>query len=161
ISPLLAVLLKDPKIIEQSLEAAAAGPTPRFTKEVLNGGVHYVENDVRQEAKPGFWLKGNYLAWSSERDLLDLAGAALLHQAGNERMADRASFKASVAAKRLDPGALFTFFGDAEQVLEMPYKLAKVRWQEDDANAWPDFDLIRPLVKDKPIILEFKSFLGG
>lgn len=161
ISPLLAVLLKNPKVIEQSLEAAAAGPTPRFDKEVLNGGVHYVEKEGNPDTKPGFWLKGNYLAWSSERDLLDLAGAALLHQAGNERMADRASYKAAVAARRLDPQAIFTFFGDAEQVMEMPYKLAQVTWQEDDANPWPAYDLLRPLLKDKPVLLEFKSVPGG
>jgi hypothetical protein len=161
ISPLLAVLLKDPKVIEQSLEAASAGPTPRFDKEVLNGGVHYVEKGGNPDTKPGFWLKDNYLAWSSERDLLDLAGAALLHKGGTERMADRASYKAALAAKRIDPAAVFTFFGDAEQVIEMPYKLAKVNWQEDDANPWPAWDLVKALLKDKPVMLEFKSIPNG
>ncbi|HYG75849.1 MAG TPA: hypothetical protein VEK08_12665 [Planctomycetota bacterium] len=161
ISPLFAVLLKDPKIVEQSLEAAAAGPTPRFKKETLNGGTSYLEADGDEESRPGFWLKGNYLAWSSERDLLDLAGAALLHAGKNERMADRASYKQALAQKRIDPKALMTFFGDAEQVLEMPYKLAKINWQEDDANPWPSYDLIRPLLANKPIFLEFKAAPGG
>jgi len=161
ISPLFSVVLKDAKVVEQSLEAASAGPMPRFKKEVLNGGVSYLEIDGDEESRPGYWMKGNYLAWSSERDLIDLAGAALLHQGGNERMADRAGYKQALAKKQLDPQALATFFGDAEQVLEMPYKLAKINWQEDDANPWPSYDLIRPLLAGKPVLLEFKAAPDG
>jgi hypothetical protein len=161
VSPLYAVRLKDVKIIEQALEAAAVGEKPRFLKEVLNGGVHYIETDGDEEQKPGFWLKGNYFAYSTERDLLDLAGAALAHQAGNERYSDRANYQQAVAQKKLTGTSLFTIFGDAEQVLEMPYKLAKLNWQEDDDNPWPAYDWIRPLVKGKPVLIDFKAAPDG
>ncbi|HEY3323152.1 MAG TPA: hypothetical protein VGP72_22050 [Planctomycetota bacterium] len=161
ISPLVAVVLKDSKPVEQALEAGAAGVKPRFTKDLVNGGTHYIETDGNQETRPGFWLKGNYLAWSNDRDLIEMAGGALLHAKGNERIADRATYKQALASKRLDPQALMTIFGDAEQVMEMPYGLAKVNWQEDEQNPWPDYALIRPLLKDKPVILDFKSIPGG
>jgi hypothetical protein len=161
ISPLFAMMLKDVKIVEQALEASSAGDKPRFLKEVLNGGVHYIEADGDEETKPGFWLKGNYFAYSTERDLLDLAGAALAHLAGNERYSDRANYQQAVAQKKLDGKSLFTIFGDAEQVLEMPYKLAKLNWQEDDENPWPAYDWIRPLIKGKPVLIDFKAAPDG
>ena len=57
------------------MEAGAAGVKPRFTKDLVNGGTHYIETDGNPETRPGFWLKGNYLAWSSDRGL-DFGGAA-------------------------------------------------------------------------------------
>ena len=165
ISPLFAVLLKDPKPIEQTLEASAAGPAPRFGKEVLNGGVHYVDLSGDKQSKPGYWLKDNYLAYSTERDLLELASNAVAHKGGNERMADRASYKQAWTSKRLSQEAVLTVFGDADQALEMPYKLAQINWQEDDANPWPDYKQVKTLLLNKPILLQFRSApnqaLGG
>lgn len=155
VSPLFAMMLKNANVVEQALEAASAGEKPRFTREVLNGGVHYIEADGDEDARPGFWLKGNCLAYSTERDLLELAGGALLHQAGNERYSDRANFQQ--AQKKLNGQSLLTIFGDTEQILEMPYKLAQLNWQEDDENPWPAYEWIRPLVKNTSVFVEFKA----
>ncbi len=161
ITPLLAVVLKDPKIIEQSLDALSTGDKPRFSKEVLNGGVHYVEIDGGDN-KPGFWLKSNYLAYSTERDLLDLASKALDHAAGTERMADRPSYKQELASKRLDPQALLTIFGDADQMLEMPYKLAALDWKPDGAVTYPDYvTVVKPILANKPVSIQFKTVKDG
>jgi hypothetical protein len=161
VSPLFSVVLKDPKPVEQALEAASAGPEPRFTREVLNGGMHYVENAGDPDTKPGFWLKDNRLAWSTERDLLELAGAALMHKAGNERYSDRANFKKAQAVNQPDSSALLSFFGDAEQCMEMPYKLAVVNWQEDEDNPWPDYAHIKALLAGKNLMIEIKSHPEG
>jgi hypothetical protein len=158
-SPLLAFLLKDPAGIEQILEAGAAGPAPRYRKDVLNGGTHYIDTTGDAEARGGFWLKGSHLAYSTERALLDLAGNALLHGKGNERMADRASYKQ--AAATLTPDCLLTIFGEAEQVLETPYQMAKITWQEDMENPWPAFDQVKPLLQKKSVLVTFKSMPGG
>jgi len=161
VSPLFSVILKDPKAVEQALEAASAGAEPRFTREVLNGGMHYVENSGDPDTKPGFWLKDKHLAWSTERDLLELAGAALMHKAGNERYSDRANYKKSLAQNQPDPGALLTIYGDAEQCFEMPYKMAKINWQEDEDNPWPDYAHIKPLLASKELLIEFKAHKDG
>jgi hypothetical protein len=146
VAVLAAFVMKDPKVIAQALDAASAGPAPRYVKEQLNGGVHYAEKDREADSRPGFWLKGSYLVYVTDADvLLDLAGAALAHRTDSDRIADRPSYKQAVAQKQLDPQALFTIFGDADQVLEMPYKLAKVNWQEDDKNPWPPYELVKML----------------
>jgi hypothetical protein len=154
-SLLAAFMVKDPKPLAQALDTATAGPNPRFTKEALNDGVCYVARDGDPDARPGFWLKGNYLAYATERDLLELAGVALAHRGGNDRIADRPSYKQAVAQKQLDVQALFSIFGDADQVLEMPYKLAKVNWQEDDKNPWPEYDFVRALLRNKQVVVRF------
>ncbi len=161
VSPLFSVVLKDPKSIEQALEAASAGAEPRFTREVLNGGMHYVENSGDPDSKPGFWLKDKHLAWSTDVVLLELAGAALMHRGGNERYTDRANYKKSMAVNQPNPGALLTFYGDAEQCLEMPYKMAKINWQEDEDNPWPDYAHIKPLLANKDLLIEFKAHKDG
>jgi hypothetical protein len=161
VSPLFAVVLKDPKQIEQALEAASAGAEPRFSKETLNGGTHYIENSGDPDSRPGFWLKDKYLTWSTERDLLDLAGAALAHRGGNERYTDRTNYKKAIAANQPDPTALLTFYGDAEQCFEMPYNLAKINWQEDEDNPWPQYAHIKPLLAGKEIYIEFKAGKDG
>lgn len=161
LSPLFAVVLKNPKMIEQALDAAAADPKPVFTKEVLNGGIHYISTLGDEDVKPGFWLKDNYLAYSTERVLLDLAGMALAHRAGNERIADRESFKRMRGNKKMYPNALLTIFGDSDQVLEMPYGLARANWQEDEKNPWPDYALIKPLLQNNSIFVQFKAVENG
>ena len=161
LTPLVAVMLKDPKIVEQSLDALSTGDKPRFGKEVLNGGVHYVEIDGGDN-KPGFWLKSNYLAYSTERDLLDLASKALDHQQGTERMADRPSYKQELASKRIDPQALLTIFGDADQMLEMPYKLAVLDWKPDGTVTYPDYKTaVKPILLNKPVSIQFKTYKDG
>ena len=161
ISPLYVMMLKDPKAVETALESVCAGADPHFTKEVLNGGTHYIEIKGDVKEKPGFWLKDNFLAYSTERDLLDLAGQALAHQAGTERMADRASYKQALAKKLIGPDALLTVFGEADQIFEMPYALARIAWQEDDANPWPSYADMKPLLVGKPVIAQVKAFQGG
>jgi len=161
IIPLICVALKEAKTIEQILEANCVGLKPRFTKEVLNGGTHYVESEDDEETKPGFWLKDNYLCWSTERDVLDFAGAALANKQGNERFTARDNYKAAVALKNLDPKAFFTMFGDAEQVMEMPYKLSALLWAENEGNPWPDYAFVKPLLKNKTVLVQVKSTPEG
>ncbi|HYF52102.1 MAG TPA: hypothetical protein VEJ63_22015, partial [Planctomycetota bacterium] len=160
-SPLVAVLLKDPAQVEQTLDAAAAGPAPRFRREVLNGGSHYIDITVDNPGGAGFWLKDKYLAYSTEKDLLDLAGLAIKHEKGNERIADRAAYKQAIAAKKIWSDALFTVFAEADQALEMPYRVAKFNWQEDDENPWPDWAVVKPLLQNKPILISVKATPEG
>jgi hypothetical protein len=155
-TPLVAFVLKDPKVFEQSLDALSTGDKPRFAKELLNGGVHYVEVSGN-DSKPGFWLKDNYLAYSTEREVLDLASKALQHENGNERMADRPSYKQELAAKRLEAQSLFTVFGDADQILEMPYKLACLAWKPEPNNPYPDWTVVKPILLNKPVSVGFKT----
>ena len=161
VSLLAALMLKDANVVSQALEASCGGATPRFTKEALGTGTFYKEKDGEPGLAPGFWLKGNYLAYAAERDLLDLAAAALLHREGNERLTDREGYKRAVAQKRLDPQALFTIFGDAEYVLEMPYGLARVLWQEDPKNPWPDWAVVKGFLEGKPVVVQFKATPDG
>jgi hypothetical protein len=161
LSPLLAIVLKDPTPIEQSLDAAAADPEPRLRKEVLNGGTHYVITSGNAERRPGFWLRGQYLLYSTDRDLIDMAGVALKHEKGTERMSDRPTYKQALTAKRIERTALLSVFGDADQILEMPYKLAKVNWEEDPENPWPDFKEIKALIANKPVAIQFKAMPEG
>lgn len=161
VSLLAACMLKDPKAVAQALDAACAGAAPRFTQEPLGEGVFYSEKDGNADARPGFWLKGNYLAFATERDLLELANAAALHKAGNERLTDRESYKRAVAQKQFDPQALCVFFGDADQVLEMPYELARQNWQDNPKNPWPDYAVVRELLKGKQILVQFKATPEG
>ena len=156
LTPLYAVLLKDPRAVEQALDAQAAGDKPRYAKELLNGGAHYVEIDGG-ETRPGYWLKGNYLAYSTEREVLDLASKALLHANGNERMSDRPSYQQELAAKRYDPQAVLSIFGDADQILETPYKLACMAWKPDAPTAYPDYKVVKPLLLNKPVSIQFKT----
>ncbi|MGD0092167.1 MAG: hypothetical protein ABSE73_19810, partial [Planctomycetota bacterium] len=144
VSLLAAFLLKDAKAVSQALEAGCEGATPRFTKKPLGGGVHYIESGADAQEQPGFWLKGNYLAYATDQDFLVLAAAAVLHKAGTERLADRENYKRALAQKQLDPQAFCTVFGDADQVLEMPYGLARVNWQ-DAKNPWPSYDVVKAL----------------
>jgi hypothetical protein len=160
ISLLVAATLKDPKVIEQALEAQAAGNTPRLRKEAFNGGTLYNE-DGMGEAQRWLWLKGSYLAYSDDKDVLDLASKAALHEAGNERMADRPSYKQALADKRLDPQAVISIFGDADQVLEMPYKLATLEWPAEEKNPYPDYAAVRPLLLNKPVSVQIKSSADG
>jgi hypothetical protein len=156
ITPLYAVLLKDPRAIEQALDAQAAGDKPRYAKELLNGGFHYVEVDGGVE-RPGYWLKGNYLAYSSYRDVLEMASKALMHENGNERMADRPSYKQELASTRHDAQAVLSVFGDADQVLETPYKLAALAWKPDPGLSYPDYSVVKPLLLNKPVSIHFKT----
>ncbi|MFH0938453.1 MAG: hypothetical protein V1899_04125 [Planctomycetota bacterium] len=158
---LLAIYLKNPTSIEQMLDAAVSVPAPPLRKEVLNGGAHYIEVAGDFGRRSGFWLKGNYLLYATDRVILDLAGLALLHEKGVERMTDRPSYKQAMATRRLDPEALLTIFGNADQVLEMPYKLAKAKWEEDANNPWPDYAQFKTLLEKKPILIQFKSMPDG
>jgi hypothetical protein len=158
-SPLLGMYLKDPTSIEQILEANAVGPAPRYRKEVLNGGIHFIDSAGDAEARPGFWLKGNYLAYSTDRALLDLSSLALLHTKGTERMADRASYKQ--ASAKLTPDYLVTVFGEADQVLETTYLLAKINFEDDPDNPWPDFALLKPVLQNKPVLVGIKASPDG
>ncbi|MCY3021330.1 MAG: hypothetical protein NTW87_20130, partial [Planctomycetota bacterium] len=160
VSLLAAMLLKDAAPVAQALDAASAGAQPRYTKEPLGGGIHYVETAGDKEAKPGFWLKDKYLAYTTDREILEYAVAALAHQGGNERMSDRNAYKQ--ARNLLDPQALLTIYGEAEQVLEMPYRLSKVNWEEDaQVNPWPTYALIRPLLQNRPVLVQFSSIPEG
>jgi len=161
VSLLAAFMLKDANVISQALEAACVGAAPRFAKEPLGAGAFFREKSAGLEAAPGFWLKGSYLAYATERDLLELAAAALLHKGGHERFADREGYKRALAQKQLDPQALFTLFGDADQVLEMPYELARVEWQDDPKNPWPAYEEVRGLLKGKPVAVQFRATPEG
>ncbi len=157
-SAVLALQLKDPKVLAAAFDALSGGADALFKKDAFDGGWRYIEVN-NEESKAGFWLKGNNLAYATDSQLLELAAVALKHQAGNERWADR------TWVKQLNQGAnnpaLLTVVGEAAQVLEMPYVLSKLNWQDDDANPWPDYTLIRPLLSGRSIRLQISSAKDG
>ena len=75
---------------------------------------------------------------------------------------ERAAFEPAVARQLLDPQALLTVFGEADQVLEMPYKLAKINWEENaQQNPWPPYNAARALLQNKLVLVRARNVPGG
>ena len=155
---LFGMYLKDPAPIEMALEKANKGLKPRYTKHVLGGGTLYAEDE--DDDSGGFWLHGNYLAFGTSRDILDLASAAVLNQNGNERMTARAAY-IDYMAKIYDPAALLNVFADSRQFFEMPYKMAQLEWQTDPKNPWPDYAVAGGILKGNLMYMKLKQAQGG
>ncbi len=155
---LFAMYLKDPAPIVTALDKANKGIQPRYIKQVLNGGTFYAEDN--EDNSPGFWISGKYLAYGTSKDIVDLAGAAVLNQAGNNRMAARKAY-VDYLATSYDPQALLNIFGDSKQFLEMPYKMAQLQWDDNQRNPWPDFAVVAGLLKGNSIHIKVKQVQGG
>ena len=155
---LFGMYLKDPAPIELALEKANKGLNPLYHKTVLNGGSFYAEE--QEENGAGFWIRGNYLAYATSKDIAELAGAATLNQNGTERMSARKSYL-DYTTNFYDPKALLNVYGDARQFMEMPYKMAQLQWQSDPKNPWPDFTLVAGLLKGNTMRLKVTQAQGG
>ena len=155
---LFGMYLSDPEPIELALLKANKGLQPRYFKQSLDGGTFFAEDLT--ENSGGFWLSGNYLAYGTSRDILDLAGSALLNHNGNERMSARQSY-IDYGAKYYDPTALLNIYADSKQFIEMPYKMGQLQWQSDPKNPWPNFALVAGLLTDNTIRIKVKQAQGG
>ncbi|MEI6231666.1 MAG: hypothetical protein WCT04_01335 [Planctomycetota bacterium] len=155
---LVGMYLKDPAPIELALKRANKGVDHKYIEHVLDGGTFFSEDEDENSA--GFWLRGNYFAWGTSRDILDLAGTAVLNQNGNERMTARQSH-IDYMAKNYDPAALLNVYGDSRQFLEMPYKMAQLQWQTDPKNPFPDFAVAAGLLKGNTMHMKIKQVQGG
>lgn len=155
---LFGMYLKDPAPIELALEKANKGINPLYHKTVLNGGSFYSEEQDEEGA--GFWIQGKYLAYGTSKDIVELAGAAVLNQNGTERMSARKSYL-DYMANFNDPKALLNVYADSRQFMEMPYKMAQLQWQSDPKNPWPDFTLVAGLLKGNTMRLKVTQAQGG
>ncbi|HLX63204.1 MAG TPA: hypothetical protein VKX17_18175 [Planctomycetota bacterium] len=145
---LFAMNLKDPTVVSTALEKANVGLEPRFKKQLMNGGDYYAE-DPDDENSGGFWMKNNYFAYASSKDIAQLAADAALNQNPNARIAARKVFQ-DYLANGFDPNALLNVFAESRQYMEMPYKMAQLQWQTPQI-IWPDFAVIAGLLKGVPM----------
>jgi hypothetical protein len=158
---LVGTVLKEPALVQQSLDAASIEQPPRFKKEILNGGMAYFDTAGDKDLQPGFWMKGNYFAFASERDLLELSSLAAAHAKNTERFCDRADFKNAPANQKPDRTALISVWAEAGQLLEMPYQLAKIDWEDNADSPWPDYAALKTFLQNKPVNLSIKALPEG
>lgn len=138
---LIACTIKDAAGLRKLLEAGAKkiGEEPadfrkgRFYPQTHGG-----------EKTPGFWLRDGYLVWTSYRRLLGPAADALERKKGR-RFADRPDYKKLLEEKALDRKALVVAYADGRQLLQLPYALAGVLWEDGPCDQpWPKFAELKP-----------------
>lgn len=132
------MILKNPKPVAAALDKLSEATEAFVGKEEIHGGTHYFIKD--HPAKPGWWLSGSRLCFTSWSQGLDLALAALDHKSGTERFADRPDVRRLFAQEAIRAKKTLVLYADGAQFLEMPYQVARITMgSEDPKNKWPAF----------------------